>query len=76
MGKMDIPISDIGEPDQLLNLKSFDRLPYGVQKKTFYTLIEPLEKLGIKQINQWPELLVAQKQFLYQICCLLFVKYI
>ena len=54
MGKMDIPISDIGEPDQLLNLKSFDRLPYGVQKKTFYTLIEPLEKLGIKQINHWP----------------------
>ena len=54
MGKMDIPISDIGEPDQLLHLKSFDRLPYGVQKKTFYTLIEPLEKLGIKQINHWP----------------------
>ena len=54
MGKMDIPVADIGEPDQLLNVKSFDRLPYRVQKKTFHTLIEPLENIGIKQINHWP----------------------
>tara|TARA_Y100000591_G_C21679058_1_gene617098 strand:+ start:116 stop:487 length:372 start_codon:yes stop_codon:yes gene_type:complete len=54
MGKMDIPVSDIGDPELLLNIKTFDRLPYRVQKKTFYTIIDPLEEIGIKQINHWP----------------------
>ncbi len=54
MGKMDIPVSDIGNPDELLNIKTFDRLPYRVQKRTFHTLINPLESIGLKQINHWP----------------------
>ncbi len=54
MGKMDIPVSDMGNPDELLKIKSVDRLPYNIQKKIFLSLINPLEKIGLKRINHWP----------------------
>jgi hypothetical protein len=54
MGKMDIPVSGIGENDELLKIKTFDRLPYKIQRRTLFTLIEPLDSLGYKQLNHWP----------------------
>ncbi|MBT3179960.1 MAG: hypothetical protein HOB40_01115 [Candidatus Marinimicrobia bacterium] len=53
-GKMDIPVSGIGNNDELLKIKTFDNLPYKIQKKTVLTLIKPLEKLGYKKMNHWP----------------------
>jgi hypothetical protein len=52
MGKMDVPVSDLGTPDELQKIKKFDRLPYKVQKKIFLTIIEPLEKLGYQQLKE------------------------
>ena len=54
MGKMDVPVSDLGLPSDLQKIKEFDKLPYKVQKKTFLSLIEPIEKLGYKQILKRP----------------------
>ena len=54
MGKMDIPVSGIGENDELLKIKIFDRLPYKIQSRTLFTLIEPLDSLGYKRLNHWP----------------------
>ena len=54
MGKMDIPVSGIGEDEELLKIKTFDRLPYKRQNRTLFTLIEPLDSLGYKRLNHWP----------------------
>ena len=54
MGKMDVPVTDIGPPDELLKIKSVDRLSYKIQKRTFLALIKPLESLGYKQMKHWP----------------------
>ena len=54
MGKMDVPVSDLGNSHELQKIKEFDKLPYKVQKKTFLYLIEPIEKLGYKQILKRP----------------------
>ena len=53
-GKMDVPVASIGKKSELQKIKEFDRLPYNIQKKTFLTLIEPLDSLGFKQIKHWP----------------------
>lgn len=51
-GKMDVPVSGIGwEDDELLKLKTVDRLPYSIQKRTFFTLVEPLDSLGFHLIR-------------------------
>ena len=52
MGKMDVPVSDLGQPSELQKIKEFDRLPYSVQKNTFLTIIDPLENLGYKLLKQ------------------------
>ncbi len=54
MGKMDVPVTDLGPPDELLKIKSVDRLPYRIQKRTFLALIEPLDSLGYKQMKHCP----------------------
>jgi hypothetical protein len=52
MGKMDVPVSDLGKPNELQKIKEFDRLPYSVQKNTFLNIIESLENLGYKQLKE------------------------
>ena len=52
MGKMDVPVSDLGEPNELQKIKEVDRLPYSVQKNTFLKIIESLENLGYKQLKE------------------------
>ena len=47
MGKMDIPMTDLGQPEDLVKIKDVDRLPYSIQKKTFLTIIEPFEEIGL-----------------------------
>ena len=54
MGKMDIPVSGIGADEELLKIKTLDRLPYKIQSRTLFTLVEPLDSLGYKQLNHWP----------------------
>tara|TARA_A100000164_G_scaffold167318_1_gene148499 strand:+ start:5235 stop:5606 length:372 start_codon:yes stop_codon:yes gene_type:complete len=54
MGKMDIPVSDLGPPDKLLKIKEVDRLPYSIQKKTFLELVKSISDLGYKTLNHWP----------------------
>tara|TARA_X000000368_G_C22867338_1_gene639296 strand:- start:9 stop:380 length:372 start_codon:yes stop_codon:yes gene_type:complete len=54
MGKMDVPVSDLGAPNELLKIKEVDRLPHSIQKKTFLALIESINELGYETINHWP----------------------
>jgi len=54
MGKMDIPVSGIGDDEELLKIKTFDSLPYKIQNRTLFTLIEPLDSLGYKRLDHWP----------------------
>ena len=50
MGSMDIPVSDLGKPEDLLKIKKMDRLPYLIQKKTFLSLTQPFEDAGLVRI--------------------------
>ena len=50
MGSMDIPVTNLGKPDELLKIKKMDRLPYTVQKKVFLSLTQPFEKIGLNRI--------------------------
>ena len=50
MGSMDIPVTDLGKPHELLKIKKMDRLPYTVQKKVFISLTQPFEKIGLNRI--------------------------
>ena len=54
MGKMDIPVSDLGPPDKLLKIKEVDRLPHSIQKKTFLELVKSISDLGYEILNDWP----------------------
>ena len=54
MGKMDIPVSDLGPPDKLMKIKEVDRLPHSIQKKTFLELVKSINDLGYKTLNHWP----------------------
>ena len=54
MGKMDIPVSDLGPPDKLLKIKEVDRLPHSIQKKTFLELVKSISDLGYETLNHWP----------------------
>ena len=54
MGKMDVPVSDLGESHELMKLKSVDRLPYTIQKRTFIPLIKKLNENGYNTIKHWP----------------------
>ena len=54
MGKMDVPVSDLGQPEDLMKIKEVDRLPHSIQKKTFLELVNSVNELGYKTINHWP----------------------
>ena len=51
MGKYEIVTSGIGNPDDLIKMKSVDKLPYRLQKKIFLPIIKDLEQKGLKQIK-------------------------
>jgi len=53
-GRMDIPVASLGKTEDLLKIKTFDKLPYRIQKRIYLSLIEPLESLGYKKLNHWP----------------------
>ena len=52
MGRMDIPVTDLGEPNELLKIKKMDRLPYTIQKKIFLNLTDSFKKIGLIRIYQ------------------------
>ena len=54
MGKMDIPVSDLGPPEGLMKIKEVDRLPHSIQKRTFLELVKSINELGYETINHWP----------------------
>ena len=54
MGKMDVPVTNLGPPEDLTKIKSMDKLPYSVQKKTFLLLLESFEEIDLDRINHWP----------------------
>ena len=54
MGKMDVPVSDLGPPEDLMMIKEVDRLPHSIQKKTFLELVNSVNELGYETINHWP----------------------
>ena len=54
MGKMDVPVTNLGPPEDLLKIKEVDRLPYGIQKRTFLALIASINDIGYKTIDHWP----------------------
>ena len=54
MGKMDVPVSDLGPPEDLMKIKEVDRLPHSIQKRTFLELVNSVNELGYETINHWP----------------------
>tara|TARA_B100000003_G_C10924220_1_gene368533 strand:+ start:415 stop:861 length:447 start_codon:yes stop_codon:yes gene_type:complete len=54
MGKMEVPTSGIGNPEDILKMKSMDKLPYRIQKRIFLPLSNKLDSLGYKKLNHWP----------------------
>lgn len=54
MGKMDVPVSNLGQPNELSKIKKVDNLPYSIQKKTFLNLVETINEIGYETINHWP----------------------
>ena len=50
MGKYEIVTSGIGNPDDILKMKTVDKLPYRLQKKIFLPIVDGLEKRGLKLI--------------------------
>jgi len=51
MGKYEIVTSGIGNPDDILKMKTVDKLPYLLQKKIFLPIIDALEKRGLKLVK-------------------------
>lgn len=51
MGKYEIVTSGIGNPDDILKMKTVDKLPYRLQKKIFLPIIDSLEKRGLKLVK-------------------------
>ena len=51
MGKYEIVTSGIGNPDDILKMKTVDKLPYRLQKKIFLPIVGGLEKRGLKLIK-------------------------
>ncbi len=51
MGKYEIVTSGIGNPDDILKMKTVDKLPYRLQKKIFLPVVDGLEKRGLKLIK-------------------------
>ena len=54
MGKMDVPVSDLGPPEDLMKIKEVDRLPHSIQKRTFLELVNSVNELGYETINHCP----------------------
>ena len=54
MGKIEIPTSGIGDPEDMLRMKSMDKLPYNIQKRIFLPLGDKLDSLGYKKLKHWP----------------------
>ena len=51
MGKYEIVSSGIGNPDEMLKMKSVDKLPYRIQKKIFLPIIDGLGNKGFKLVK-------------------------
>lgn len=51
MGKYEIVTSGIGNPDDILKMKTVDKLPYRLQKKIFLPIIDALEMRGLKLVK-------------------------
>ena len=54
MGKLDLPIAGMGDPNKIMQTQTLDRLPYRLQRKVFSQLDDRLNKLGYYNINHWP----------------------
>ena len=64
MGKMDVPVSDLGPPEDLMKIKEVDRLPHSIQKRTFLELVNSVNELGYETINHWPMINCLIPQFI------------
>jgi hypothetical protein len=53
-GKLAVPVAGIGGRERILRIKSVDKLPYRVQKKIFFPLINSMDSLGYGKIEQYP----------------------
>jgi hypothetical protein len=51
MGKYEIATSGLGNPEDILKMKSVDRLPYRLQKKIFLPIIKDLEEKKLKLVK-------------------------
>lgn len=51
MGKMDIPVSSLGNNDEIMKTKTLEKLPYRIQKRIFLPFRDKLDSLGYKILN-------------------------
>ena len=54
MGKLDLPISGMGDAENIMKTQSLDRLPYRLQRHVFTPIDSSLNSLGYYEINHWP----------------------
>ena len=54
MGKLDVPKSGMGDPNDIFETQSLEKLPYRLQKSVFGEIEKNFDPLGFKKINHWP----------------------
>jgi len=54
MGKLDVPVSGMGKPDEIMETQTLERLPYRLQRTVFSKIESKFDSLGFKKNKHWP----------------------
>ena len=49
MGKLDVPVSGMGKPDEIMETQTLERLPYRLQRTVFSKIESKFDSLGFKK---------------------------
>ena len=54
MGKLDLPTSGMGKPDEIMETQIVEKLPYRLQRRVFSKIEGEFDSLGFQKSNHWP----------------------
>tara|TARA_A100001011_G_scaffold395455_1_gene490521 strand:- start:3041 stop:3412 length:372 start_codon:yes stop_codon:yes gene_type:complete len=54
MGKLDLPTSGMGKPDEIMETQIVEKLPYRLQRRVFSKIEGKFDSLGFQKSNHWP----------------------
>ncbi len=54
MGKLDVPTSGMGDPNEIMETQTLERLPYRLQRRVFSKIEAKFDSLGFQKSNHWP----------------------